>query len=59
VGGVERDLVAGETLVILAGVSHSMWNPGPESARVSWQVRPALRTQQFFETVFAPAARGQ
>ena len=36
-----------------------MWNPGPESARVSWQVRPALRTQQFFATVFALAARGQ
>lgn len=58
-GGVERDLVAGESLVILAGEAHAMWNPGPESARVSWQVRPALRTQQFFETVFALAARGE
>ena len=59
VGGVARELAAGESLVIAAGASHAMWNPGPGSARVSWQVRPALRTQQFFATVFALAARGQ
>ena len=59
VDNVERDLVAGDSLVVPAGALHAMWNPGPEPARVSWQVRPALRTQSFFETVFALAARGQ
>lgn len=59
VDGVERDLAAGESLILPAGTLHAMWNPGPGSARVSWQVRPALRTQQFFETVFALASRGQ
>lgn len=58
VGGVRRDLAAGETLVLPAGTSHAMWNPGPGQARVSWQVRPALRTQEFFAVVFALAARG-
>ena len=59
VDSVGRDLVAGDSLVVPAGALHAMWNPGPEPARVSWQVRPALRTQSFFETVFALAARGQ
>ena len=59
VGGVARVLGAGETLVIPAGEIHSMWNPGPASARVRWEVRPALRTQEFFAAVFALAARGQ
>jgi quercetin dioxygenase-like cupin family protein len=59
VGGVRRDLTTGESFVIPAGEVHSMWNPGPGSARVSWQVRPALRTQEFFAVVFALAARGQ
>jgi mannose-6-phosphate isomerase-like protein (cupin superfamily) len=59
VGGARRDLAAGESFVIPAGEVHSMWNPGPGSARVNWQVRPALRTQEFFAVVFALAARGQ
>lgn len=59
VGGVQRDLAVGDSLTLPAGTLHAMWNPGPGSARVSWQVRPALRTQQFFATVFALAARGQ
>ena len=58
-GGVARDLAAGESLVIPAGESHAMWNPGPGSARVNWQVRPALRTLEFFEVAFALAARGR
>ncbi len=59
VGGVGRDLAVGENLLIPAGEVHSMWNPGPGLARVNWQVRPALRTQEFFAVVFALAARGQ
>lgn len=57
VGGVRRDLAAGESLVLPAGTVHAMWNPGPGRARVNWQVRPALRTQEFFAIVFALAAR--
>lgn len=59
VGGVPRDLAVGDRLILPAGTLHAMWNPGPGSARVSWQVRPALGTQRFFEAVFALAARGQ
>lgn len=59
VGGVRRDLAARESLVISAGETHAMWNPGSGGARVNWQVRPALRTQEFFAIVFALAGRGQ
>jgi mannose-6-phosphate isomerase-like protein (cupin superfamily) len=49
IDGEVRELGAGDTLDIEAGVPHSMWNPGPERARTNWQTRPALRTAEFFE----------
>ena len=52
IDGEERELHAGETLEIEAGVPHTMWNPGPGRARTRWQTRPALRTEDFFETTF-------
>ena len=58
VNGITRDLHAGDTLTICAGETHSMWNPGAERARVNWQVRPALRTQEFFECVYGLTAEG-
>lgn len=51
--GRERELRAGETLVIPARAGHTFWNPGAEPARLLWQVRPALRTERFFETLAA------
>lgn len=47
VGGVERRYEAGEVFEVPAGTVHTMVSDGP--ARVSWQVRPALRTAEFFE----------
>jgi quercetin dioxygenase-like cupin family protein len=54
-----RELKAGEAIDIDAGVVHSMWNPGPEIARTSWETRPALRTEEFFETTFRLAREGK
>lgn len=59
VNGITRDLHAGDTLTIRAGETHSMCNPGAGRARVNWQVRPALRTLEFFECVYAFAAHGK
>jgi len=59
IGGAERTLAEGETLEVPAGTVHAMWNPGPGPARVNWQTRPALRTEEFFRAVFALAARGR
>jgi hypothetical protein len=55
----ERELRAGDTLEIEAGVPHAMWNEGPDTARSRWQTRPALRTEEFFKTTFRLAREGK
>jgi mannose-6-phosphate isomerase-like protein (cupin superfamily) len=48
VAGVERRLRAGETLNILRGTSHRMWNPHSLPALARWETRPAGRTERWF-----------
>jgi Cupin domain len=50
VGGVERRYAAGEAFEVPARTPHSMAGDGP--ARMRWQVRPALRTAEFFERLY-------
>ena len=57
--GEERELSAGETLEIPRGVSHLMWNPGPEPARAIWQTRPAGRTEEWFRSIDALYSEGR
>lgn len=47
IGGNERTYGAGETFEVPAGTPHKMGAEGP--ATVRWEVRPALRTAEFFE----------
>jgi hypothetical protein len=47
IDGVEAIHGAGETFTVPAGTPHQMSAEGP--ARVRWEVRPALRTAEFFE----------
>ena len=47
---------AGESLEVPRGTVHKMWNSGGETVRGSWQVRPALRTADFFADVHASRA---
>ena len=47
VGGEERRYETGDTFEIDAGTRHTMTGHGP--ARLRWEVRPALRTAEFFE----------
>src|SRR3954453_6126644 len=61
VDGTERSYEAGDVFEVPAGTPHQMTGDGP--ARVNWQVRPALRTAEFFERLYgsgpdSPAARG-
>src|SRR5437763_16493922 len=51
VDGEERRYVAGEAFDIAAPVPHQMAGDGP--ARVHWEVRPALRTAEFFERAYS------
>jgi quercetin dioxygenase-like cupin family protein len=58
VGGVERTAGPGETAEMPAGVKHFWWNEGDEEAHLLVEVRPALRTVEFYETM-ARLAVGQ
>jgi mannose-6-phosphate isomerase-like protein (cupin superfamily) len=50
VEGVERFHDAGATFDVPAGTPHQMAAVGP--TRMLWQVRPALRTAEFFERLY-------
>jgi quercetin dioxygenase-like cupin family protein len=47
----QRRYVAGDTFDVPAGTPHQMAGDGP--ARVHWEVRPALRTAEFFERAYS------
>jgi quercetin dioxygenase-like cupin family protein len=53
VDGEERSYQAGETFDIAAGTVHQLAADPP--ARLHWEVRPALRTAEFFETIYGDA----
>lgn len=48
-----RTVPAGETLVIPSGTRHKMWNAETSVARVRWETRPALRTDEWFRAIDA------
>jgi quercetin dioxygenase-like cupin family protein len=50
IDGDERSYATGDVFEVPAGTPHQMTGDGP--ARVSWQVRPALRTAEFFERLY-------
>jgi quercetin dioxygenase-like cupin family protein len=59
VGGERQTLTAGDTLDVPAGTVHAMWNGGDDAARVNWQTRPALRTEDFFRVAGRLAQEGK
>ncbi len=56
IDGQARRYEAGDKFQVPAGTVHSMGGDGP--ARVHWEVRPALRTAEFFERLYAAIAAG-
>jgi quercetin dioxygenase-like cupin family protein len=56
IDGEARRYDAGETFEIPAGTPHQMAGDGP--ARVNWQVRPAMRTAEFFERLYTAIDAG-
>jgi quercetin dioxygenase-like cupin family protein len=59
VDGRERRLGPGDAITIPAGAPHHFCNDGDEDAIAIQAARPALRTQEFFETYFGLAERGE
>lgn len=50
-GGPPQILRLGETIDVPPGTVHQMWNGGPDPARASWRVTPALRTEEMFRYI--------
>jgi len=58
--GQERTYVAGESFDFPRNVPHRFLGAaGSEEARILWQLRPALDSETFFETVYGLAADGK
>jgi quercetin dioxygenase-like cupin family protein len=55
INGVEHFVKPGETITIPPGVPHYFWNDGEVEAHALQELRPALRTEDFFVTYFALA----
>ncbi len=56
IDGQERRYEAGERFEVPARTPHRMAGDG--SARMRWEVRPALRTAEFFERIYGGGAPG-
>jgi len=54
IDGFETSHAAGETFHVPAGAVHQM--VGAAGTRLNWQVRPALRTAEFFEGLYTGTA---
>jgi quercetin dioxygenase-like cupin family protein len=59
IGGIEQSLAAGEDAVVPPGVAHRWWNSGSDSTLVRVELRPALESEVFFETLFGLARDGK
>jgi mannose-6-phosphate isomerase-like protein (cupin superfamily) len=56
VDGQERDVEAGQDLVVPPGTRHQMWAIADEPTQFIWRTTPALRTDQFFCDLWQAAA---
>jgi quercetin dioxygenase-like cupin family protein len=59
IGGIKQAYAAGETFTVPANTRHWMHNVSDEEGRLLWQVRPALQTQAFLETMWGLQADGK
>ncbi|USQ80649.1 cupin domain-containing protein [Ornithinimicrobium faecis] len=46
-----RVFQAGETVTVPPGTPHRMWSAGPNGARATWTITPALRTLDLFRYI--------
>jgi quercetin dioxygenase-like cupin family protein len=52
IGGQERRLEAGESLLIPKGTPHKWWNGSDEEAHALVELRPALRSEELFANIY-------
>lgn len=51
--GTTQTYTEGESFDVPAGVVHTMWNAGSTDVVMRWQISPAMKTQQLFETIWS------
>lgn len=56
IGERERTYQVGETFTVPPNTPHWMHNLSDEDGRLRWQIRPALKSQDFFATLWGLAA---
>jgi quercetin dioxygenase-like cupin family protein len=59
IAGETRRFVAGEDFVVAAGTPHTMHADAEGPTRFTWQVRPALSTEDFFAATWGLARAGR
>lgn len=59
VDGEEGEVRAGEGATVPAGSPHAWWNSGEDEGVAIVEFRPALKTEEFFETFFGLAQDGR
>lgn len=59
ISGKENDAQVGQVILIPADTPHSWWNASDEEVVTQVTFRPALKTEQFFETFFGFARDGK
>jgi len=59
IDGVETTLGPGDVAVVPPGTPHTWWNVNDAEAHIVADIRPALRSEMFFETLFGLAADGK
>lgn len=59
IGQTERIYEAGDKFTVPANTPHWMHNVSDEEGRLRWQIRPAMRSQEFFATMWGLAADGK
>lgn len=57
--GTTRTLTEGDEIALPADVPHTHWNPTNEPARVRWERRPALDSEEWLETAYVLAQAGR
>lgn len=59
IAGKERSVGPGEAIEIPANVPHYFWNETDKEAHAIQEFRPALKTEDFFDSYFALARAGK
>ncbi|MEO6088476.1 MAG: cupin domain-containing protein [Umezawaea sp.] len=59
IDGREQTLTTGSVAVVPPGSRHVWWNAGEDEVHVIGDLRPALRSELFFQTFFGLAAEGK